>query len=354
MDSSLCYWLSSEGYECSNPARDGFCYSCYKEKSYLYQIYKTNETYLCSLFEAKDPPTLGVVIPLLHQVILQREQFTTRLHPELHDYGHEYHILKLTQILQNYIHHLSVFLQDLTEVHKCMQTILSNPFASRDIDSIKGIVENYLSKNSLFVFDYETSITRLPDAHLRLLWRDNHQDLYYGGLEEFARINNIPLKRLKNWDGGSGAHQLVGVTVRNYLKYLVIYESAIKISKAEDIVSNLPPDTKRIVVLVAGKSYHQLQLIKTRAIPKGTVLIYCASRLGDLRGVITSHNVFVVQPEVKEIQSSKIESICMMCVLVHLHYNIDKSIAFHIVKGAAALVGELALEDREVKEVKGI
>lgn len=354
MDYSLCYWLSPEGYECQNPATNGFCYYCYEEKSDMYRSYKAIEEYLCSLFDSINPPTLGTVIPLLQQVIHQRQLFTSRLHLELRDNGHEYHVLKLIHILQNYMSNLTAFGEDITEVHKCIQTVHSNPFVARDIDNIKHTVERYLHDNSLFVNNYETSIIKIPENHLRILWRDNYRHLYYGTLEEFARINKITYKKLVKWTNGTKPHQLVGVIVRNYLKYLVVYESRIKISKKEDILVNLTKDITRIVVIVAGKSPKHLQSLKNSPIPQGTVVIYCTSDLTDLRGVITSNKVFVIQPETTTSKDSKIESICMMCVLVYLHYNIPKNIAFHIIKGPAALIGELVIEDREVKAIKHI
>jgi len=319
MDYSLCYWLSSKGDECLNPAINGFCNSCRSIKNHLYLEYKKEESYLYSLLET--PHIIEKVIPTLEKVIELRSEFTCFLHPQWRDEGHKYHLSRLIHLLWIY--------KEKTHDDKLssyISIIRTNPLVSQDISRTQNIVENYLFRNNLYMNTYKLSVLNISTEHLRILWNSYYSDLFHGTHREFANINNISANNYQKWRSGRSnkKYLLVESVVRKYLLNLILCETHINPSTKEEIVDNLPAHIKSVLI-VRSKGHKRDQLANYQA-PSNQAIILITDNNSHIDIPISP---YIYSVQIEDSSSLKSENYCLIDLVMYFVRNLHSDISIH-------------------------
>ena len=112
-----CSWLTNN-IQCNNITDYLVCELCYLESSKLYNKYKQKEkTVLSALSSAPRGDILEVskVLGRLSEVVSLRQEFTSRLSPQVRDTGHKYHISKLLTTMSEYRQYLHTIISDVQD-----------------------------------------------------------------------------------------------------------------------------------------------------------------------------------------------------------------------------------------------
>lgn len=320
-----CCWLTIQKQECANITSSTFCAECLPEKTFLYKEYKTKEKLLCNLFCTSEPPKITTVLPLLKEVIHLRLEFTQRLNPLLRDQGHEFHIMKLTSILQRYQEYLG---SDSDSLQDSLDKILTDPFTQINITQI---VILYLYNNNLIIGGYEESVLALDQVQIKQLWRAHGDELYLGGNNEFAIINNMSTFKFAKWlKKTTFLYPAAFANIKRYLQYQAVYGYNLTITPGiRSLITKLPKELKNIVAVNVARASIFISKIRGAEIQKDTALLLFTSRLERLRGIVMRNNVFILSMD--EVTNAKDEAILMSMDLGILDMRLDPKITFSIV-----------------------